>query len=78
MYFSCLCTKKWSTIKYRGDLVGHEREESGPALLAHLYACFLRVAELPGQWHEGGPSFLTVCMIFPRGPLALLSPTVPF
>ncbi|KYM77496.1 hypothetical protein ALC53_12125 [Atta colombica] len=42
-----------------------------------LYVCFLRVVELPGQWHEGGPSFLTVCMIFPRGPLALLPPTVP-
>ncbi|KYN38063.1 hypothetical protein ALC56_07557 [Trachymyrmex septentrionalis] len=46
-------------------------------VLARLYASFLRVAELPGQWHEGGPSFLTVCMIFSRRPLALLPSTVP-
>lgn len=59
-------------------IVNEARERRiGACSVGALYTCFLRAAELPGQWHEGSPSFPTACMIFPRDPLALLPSTGP-
>jgi len=35
-----------------------QKRKIGACSVGALYVCFLRAAELSGQWHEGGPSFL--------------------
>lgn len=47
------------TVRKRDTVGKEEGAESEARSVGALYACFLRAAELPGQWHDGGPAFLS-------------------